>query len=63
MDPCFADKLESTRVVRRFMITGIMIQRCSVKAGVVLGWVTFQALDFHCTLSLVAHPIIMGMSA
>ena len=26
-----------------------------------LGWVTFLALDFSCTLPIMVHPIIMGV--
>ena len=28
---------------------------------IVLGWVTFLALDFSCTLPIMVHPIIMGV--
>ena len=30
------------------------------RAGLVLGWVTFLALDFLCTLPPMVHPITVG---
>ena len=32
------------------------------KAGILLGWVTFLALDFQCTLPPLVHPIIVRIS-
>jgi hypothetical protein len=32
------------------------------KAGIVLRWVTFLALDFQCTLPPMVHPFIVGGS-
>ena len=32
-----------------------------VKAGIVLGWLTFLAFEFRCTLPQMVHSIIVGL--